>query len=232
MQCIIIDDDAVTRRLIQEYISKTDFLVSLGEFESSIDGLNYLRSNPKVDLIFLDVCMPGMDGFEFLDTLDRPPQVIVMSGSEDYALKAFDFGATDYLLKPISYARFYKGVSKALRWMAPPSSEEELYLKKNSAMVRVPYSSIIWVESMENYVNIFTDTERFTLHFTLKATEGHLPASMFRRIHRSYMVNLQRIESIEENSVIVRQGEKVTTLPIGKTYCDNLLNSLRFLLGK
>ncbi len=232
MQCIVIDDDAVTRRIIGEYIDRTDFLVNIAEFDNAIEGLNFLHSNPGVDLIFLDIRMPGMDGFELLDTLEQQPQVIIISGSDEYAMQAFEFGASDYLLKPIAYPRFYKGVSKTLRWMRPPSNSGELYLKKNSALVRVSYASIVWVESMENYVKIHTETERFTLHFTLKATERHLPEGMFKRIHRSYIVNLQHIQSIEENNVLLLQHGETVTLPIGKAYRENLLGSLNFLLSK
>ncbi len=232
MRCIIIDDDAVSRSILLEYVNQTDFLVSVGEFESAIEALNFLKRESAVDLVFLDVMMPNMDGFELLDTLESAPQIILISASDTYAVKAFDFGATDYLLKPISYARFFKGVSKALKWMHPTGNEGELFLKKNSSLIRVPYSSILWVESMENYVKIITDTERFTLHFTLKTTEGQMPPSMFRRIHRSYIVNLTRIQSIEDNAVVMVQDGKNVSLPIGKSYRDGLMGALRFMTLK
>ncbi|MFC2324632.1 MAG: LytR/AlgR family response regulator transcription factor [Bacteroides sp.] len=232
MRCIIIDDDAVSRRILLEYVNQTDFMVSAGEFASSIEALNFLKRENGIDLVFLDVMLPNMDGFEFLDTLENPPQVIMVSASDSYAVRAFDFGATDYLLKPISYARFFKGVSKAMKWMHPTGSEGELFLKKNASLVRVPYSSILWVESMENYVKIITDNEKFTLHFTLKTTEGHMPPSMFRRIHRSYIVNITRIQSIEDSSVIMLQEGKPVSLPIGKSYKDALMSALRFITVK
>ena len=199
---------------------------------SSIEALNFLKRENGIDLVFLDVMLPNMDGFEFLDTLENPPQVIMVSASDSYAVRAFDFGATDYLLKPISYARFFKGVSKAMKWMHPTGAEGELFLKKNASLVRVPYSSILWVESMENYVKIITDNEKFTLHFTLKTTEGHMPPSMFRRIHRSYIVNITRIQSIEDSSVIMLQEGKPVSLPIGKSYKDALMSALRFITVK
>ncbi len=228
MRCIIIDDDSVSLRILAEYIARTDFLVDAGQFATSIEAINFLHTNPDIDLIFLDVRLPEMDGFEFLDTFENPPQVIMVSASEEYALKAFDFGAIDYLLKPVAYARFYKAVQRALKSMNPISAEGELFLKKNSSLVRVPYSSIFWVESMENYVNIFAERGRFTLHFTLKAVEGHLPHGVFRRIHRSYIVNTTKIESIEDNVVIMSYKGEAVRLPIGKSYRDVLLSSLRF----
>lgn len=231
MRCITIDDDSVTRRLVAEYIARTDFLIDCGQFEDSVEAINFLQNTNDIDLIFLDIQLPTMDGFEFLDTLESSPQIIVMSVSPEYALRAFDFGATDYLLKPISYARFFKGVSKVLKFMRTEGPDGELYLKKNSALIRVPYSTILWIESMENYVNIYTERERFTLHFMLKTVEGHMPPSMFRRIHRSYIVNLTRIESIEDNTVLLRNGEEMVSLPIGKSYKKNLLSSLSFISG-
>ena len=223
MRCIIIDDDPVSRRILLECVE---------EFESAIEALNFLKKEPSIDLVFLDVMLPNMDGFELLDTLETPPQVIMISASESYAVRAFDFGATDYLLKPISYARFFKGVSKAMKWMHPTGAEGELFLKKNSSLVRVPYSSILWVESMENYVKIITDSEKFTLHFTLKTTEGHMPPSMFRRIHRSYIVNITRIQRIEDSAVIIEQDGKPVSLPIGKSYREGLMSALRLITVK
>ena len=232
MRCIIIDDDSVSRRILAEYIARTDFLVDAGQFATSIEAINFLHTNPDIDLIFLDVRLPEMDGFEFLDTFENPPQVIMVSASEEYALKAFDFGAIDYLLKPVAYARFYKAVQRALKSMNPISAEGELFLKKNSSLVRVPYSSIFWVESMENYVKIITDTEKFTLHFTLKTTEGHMPPSMFRRIHRSYIVNVTRIQRIEDSAVVMELDGKPVSLPIGKSYRDGLMSALRLITVK
>ena len=232
MRCIIIDDDPVSRRILLEYVNQTDFMVSAGEFESVIEALNFLKRESGIDLVFLDVMLPSMDGFELLDILENPPQVIMVSASDAYAVKAFDFGATDYLLKPISYARFFKGVSKAMKWMHPTGAEGELFLKKNSSLVRVPYSSILWVESMENYVKIITDSEKFTLHFTLKTTEGHMPTSMFRRIHRSYIVNITRIQRIEDSAVIMELEGKPVSLPIGKSYRDGLMSALRLITVK
>ena len=123
MRCIIIDDDSVSLRILAEYIARTDFLVDAGQFATSIEAINFLHTNPDIDLIFLDVRLPEMDGFEFLDTFENPPQVIMVSASEEYALKAFDFGAIDYLLKPVAYARFYKAVQRALKSMNPISAE-------------------------------------------------------------------------------------------------------------
>lgn len=232
MKCITVDDDGVTRALLGRYISQTDSLFDAGRFGDSIEAINYLESHDDVSLIFLDIEMPGMDGFEFIDSLDYEPFVVVISSSKEYALHAFDMGAMDFLLKPISYGRFYKAVTKAMKWARPSDWGKELFLRRDDVMVRVMYSSILWIESMENYVRIVTDTERFVLHFTLKAVANQMPESQFRRIHRSYVVNVSRIETIEEQGVRLCYNGESVLLPIGNAYRENLMNSVRFMVAK
>lgn len=229
MKCITIDDDRVTRALLAKYISQTDSLVDEGQFGDSIAAINFLESRNDVSLIFLDIEMPHMNGFEFIESLDYDPFVVVISSSEEYAMHAFEIGAMDYLLKPITYARFFKAVTKAMRWSRPLDWGNELFLRKDNVLVRVLFSSILWIEAMENYVKIITDTEIFVLHFTLKAIENQLPAAIFRRIHRSYIVNVSRIEAIEDQGVRMRVDNKTEVLPIGKAYRPNLMNLLRFI---
>lgn len=232
MKCITVDDDSVTRALLGKYISQTDSLFDAGRFGDSIEAINFLEANNDISLIFLDIEMPGMDGFEFIESLDYEPLVVVISSSEEYALHAFNIGAMDYLLKPISYGRFYKSVLKAMKWSRPADWERELFLRKDDVLVRVLYSSILWIESMENYVRVVTDNERFVLHFTMKAVANQMPAAQFRRIHRSYIVNVSRIEAIEEQGVRVSYSGEQVILPIGNSYRDNLMNSLWFISPK
>lgn len=236
MRCVVIDDDPIIRRILAEYIERTDFLIDAGSYGSLTEAIQALQINDNVeniDLIFLDVRFPEMSGFDFLENLDKTPQIIIMSVSEEYAIRAFDIGATDYLLKPIDYPRFFKSVTKALRGMGPVGPEEVLYLKKNAALVKVAYTDIIWIESMENYIRIHTDQERFVIHFTLKAIENHLPRAIFKRIHRSHIINLTRILAIEDSSVTLKGPKDETkVLPIGKSYKDDLINSLQYIILK
>ncbi len=232
MKCIVIDDDRLVHRILQSYVERTDSLIFLGAFADSRKAIDYLRQNPDIGLVFLDIQMPGMGGFEFLDSLDRNPQIVVISSSEEYALRAFDYDATDYLLKPIGYERFYQSVSKAIRWSHSASMDEQLYLKREDTMVKVAYSDIVWIEAMENYVGIFTDRDRFVMHFTMKSAESQMPSQMFRRIHRSYIVNLSRVLRLDgENAIVCRMGRPVT-LPIGRSYKAALFESLRFMEGE
>ncbi|GAB4298724.1 MAG: LytTR family DNA-binding domain-containing protein [Marinilabiliales bacterium] len=240
MNCIIIDDDKLSRKVIQEYVERTDLLNLLAVFESAVDAINSIpKIKEEIDLIFLDVEMPDMTGMEFLKNLDNYPQIIIVSAKEQYALEAFEYDVTDYLLKPVSYARFYKAIGKALArkeetfgFKSVPVKEDtndEIFIKKNSTFVRLKYDDILFVEALENYIIVNTFTEKYTIHFTMKLIEKKLPAKKFKRVHRSYIVNINKIVGIEDNSIIIetKTGEKL--IPIGKSYKDDLMNELNII---
>lgn len=234
MNCIIIDDDPLSRKVIEGFINKTDSLSLKGSFENPLDAFKIFEEEDSVDLIFLDVEMPEMSGLEFLNTLDSPPMIIIVSGEEKYAIEAFEHDVVDYLLKPIALPRFYKSINKAQKRFQDKESiskfPEEIFIKKkNSTLVRLRYDDILWVEALENYVIVSTFKEKFTIHFTMKAIENKLPPNLFKRIHRSYIVNLQRIEQIEDNNVVVKINNGTKIIPIGKSYRDNLMDDLNLI---
>ncbi|MBI9068821.1 MAG: response regulator transcription factor [Salinivirgaceae bacterium] len=234
MNCIIIDDDPLSRKIIEGFIEKTDTLNLLGSFDNAISAFNIFKGNQEVDLIFLDVEMPEMTGLEFLNTLDSPPMIIIVSGQEKYALEAFEYDVVDYLLKPLFLARFYKSVNKAQNRFQDKESisklPEEIFIKKkNSTLVRLRYDDILWVEALENYVTVSTFKEKFTIHFTMKAIENKLPTTKFKRVHRSYIVNINQIELIEDNNVIIKVDNGTKVIPIGKSYRDNLMDDLNLI---
>lgn len=234
MKCIVIDDDALSRRVIEEFITRTDFLSFANSFQNAIEAINPLDKTPEdVDLIFLDIEMPEMDGIDFLNTLKNLPQVIIVSSKEKYALEAFDYDVTDYLLKPVTYGRFYKAVLKAKNIHEARSKKEsdEIFIKKNSALVQLKYDDILWVEALENYVIVNSYNEKFTIHFTMKSIESQLPDSQFKRVHRSYIVNVRKINRIEDNSVFIKSNEGVKAIPIGKAYKDKFMGDIN-LMGK
>jgi DNA-binding LytR/AlgR family response regulator len=159
--------------------------------------------------------------------------VIIISSKEKYALEAFEYSVTDYLLKPISYARFFKAASKAQEVFdkKPVATEgdNEIFIKKSSSLVKINYDEIMWVEALENYVVIVTNAEKYTIHFTMKSIESQLPAAKFKRVHRSFIVNISHILSIEDNSVVVKTAEGKRAIPIGKSYRDKLLSDLNLM---
>ncbi len=234
MNCIIIDDDPLSRKVIEGFIGKTDSLDLQGIYENALDAFKAFEGPEPIDLIFLDVEMPEMTGLEFLNTLDSPPMIIIVSGKEKYALEAFEHDVIDYLLNPIGLPRFVKAVQKAKKRYQEKETiakyPDEIFIKKkNSTLVRLRYDEILWVEALENYVIISTYKEKFTIHFTMKAIENKLPPLKFKRIHRSYIVNIHQIELIEDNNVIIKIDNGSKVIPIGKSYRDNLMDDLNLI---
>lgn len=234
MNCIIIDDDALSRRVVEEFVERTDFLSLKYSFKDAIEAINsFNKDSGEIDLIFLDIEMPEMDGIDFMNTLKNLPQIIIISAKEKYAVNAFDYDVTDYLLKPISYSRFYKAVLKAknIHESKERRDLDEIFIKKNSALVRLKYEDILWVEALENYAIVNSFNEKFTIHFTMKSIESQFPLKQFKRIHRSYIVNVKKIDRIEDNSVYIENSDGLKIIPIGKAYKERFMNDIN-LMGK
>lgn len=235
MNCIIVDDDNFSVRIIEEFVNQTEGLELLATFTNAIEAVNWLNNSEKepVHLIFLDIEMPEMSGIEFLRALNVIPQVIIYSSQEKYALESYEYDVTDYLLKPVTYARFIKAVNRARerfeRKENPVKQSTEIFIKNNSSLVRVKYDDILWIEALENYVVVNTFKEKYTIHFTMKSISDKMPSERFMRIHRSYIVNFSKISAIEDNSVIIRTESGNRVIPIGKSYKDKLLNDINLI---
>ncbi|MCX7861696.1 MAG: LytTR family DNA-binding domain-containing protein [Bacteroidales bacterium] len=242
MNCIIIDDDKMSRKILEEYIQRTDSLKLLHSYANAIDAINQMHTLPEpVHLIFLDIEMPEMNGIDFLNTLKQTnSQIIIVSAKDKYAVTAFEYDVTDYLLKPFNYARFYKSVDRAFKkidnFMSVKSlnnentTSEEIFIKKNATLLKLNFNDILFIEALENYIIINTFDEKYTIHFTMKAIEEKLPPNKFKRIHRSYIINLNKIKGIEENSVLIKTNEGTKLLPIGKSYKEDLIKTLNVIL--
>lgn len=234
MNCLIIDDDKLSSRVIEEFVSKTESLELLQTFNNPVDGVNYLRNNFEIDLIFLDIEMPEMSGIDFLESLSTSaPQIIIVSSKEKYALSAFEYDVTDYLLKPVQYGRFIKAVNKAFARYNKgklDSKGDEIFIKHNSSLVRLKYEDVLWVEALENYVIINTFHEKFTIHFTMKSIEQKLPTSKFSRVHRSFIVNTSSINVIEDNAILIKTHDGTKSIPIGKSYKDKLMGDINVII--
>lgn len=233
MNCIIVDDDPLSCRILEECIRKTEGLEHCGSYGNPVEALNASNNFVDVDLLFLDIEMPEMTGFELLRSLDRIPLVIMISAKEKYAVDAFDFDITDYLLKPITYARFFKGVKKAMGRRTTKSAQlktvmdDGIFLKRNNAFVRIKYSEVLTIEALENYVTMRTIDGKFVLHQSLKSIEEKLPQSSFRRVHRSFIVNVNHIKSVQDNDIVMYFTPEGTVIPLGKSYRDKLLGDLK-----
>jgi len=231
MNCIIIDDDKILRRITEEFINKTEFLHLSGAFDSAVEALAILnKEDEKIHLIFLDIEMPEMTGIEFLNHLRNLPQIIIISSKDKYAITAFEYDVTDYLLKPFPYARFYKAAYKAYEKFAKIESENGFFIKSNTnSLVRVSYEDILWVEALENYVVVNCFDYKYTIHFTMKAMVEKLPADRFARVHRSFIVNTRKINEIEESNLIIKTKNASKIIPIAKSYKDKLMSYINLV---
>jgi len=233
MNCIIVDDDKMSCKLLEGYVKKASSLNLIGSYSDSIAARNVITERKDIDLIILDIEMPELNGFDFIGSLDNPPNIIIVTSGEDYALKAFDFNVVDYLLKPISYGRFCKAIDKTIRYYSRKevsnTGDEEIFIKKGSSLVKLKLKDIIFIEALENYVTLTTQDDKFTIHFTMKAIESQVPSGIFIRVHRSYIINKSMIQAIKENSLDLTVGNAIKSIPVGKSFREDLLNDINVM---
>lgn len=248
IRCIAIDDEPLALTQITGYISKVPFLELVRACPSAIDALNVIMKNP-VDLIFADINMPDLSGMDLVKSLVKRPLVIFTTAYSEYALEGFRVDALDYLLKPFGYNEFLKAANKALQMMElmrpsgnvpaslPVSKEEDsnnsgyLFVKADYKMIRIDIKKIFYIESQNEYVRIYIEDQKPIMSLlSMKVLEEKLPADRFMRVHRSYMVNLQKITAIAHNRIIFG---KETYIPIGNQYKDKFFQYLEtHSLGK
>lgn len=228
MTCIIVDDDLLSVKLLEGLVAQTDFLTVEKAFQDPVEAMNYLQDH-HVDILFLDVEMPGMTGLELLSSLEESPTVILVSSKSDYALEAFHFDVEDYLLKPPSYARFLKAVKKVRDKLnqdqAIQFKGDFVFVKSDTALVKVDIRQVQWIEALADYVAIVTKEKKYVCHSTMKAIEAKLPVDQFVRVHRSYIVRIDQIDAIEDKTVSV--GKKI--IPVGGTYRDGMMDRLNLI---
>jgi DNA-binding LytR/AlgR family response regulator len=233
MNCIIVDDDKMSCKVLEGFVKKSTSLNLIGTYSDSIAARNILTGRQDIDLIILDIEMPEMNGFDFIGSLDFPPNIIIVTSAEEYALKAFDFNVVDYLLKPVSYGRFCKAIDKTVRYYSRKevanTGDEEIFIKKGSSLVKLKLKDIIYIEALENYVTLTTHDDKFTIHFTMKAIENQVPSGIFIRVHRSFIINKSMIQAIKENSLDLTVGDTTKSIPVGKSFRDDLLNDINVM---
>jgi len=233
MNCIIVDDDKVSCKILEGYVAKSPSLNLIGTYSDSVEARNIFMKRNDIELVILDIQMPELNGFDFINSLDFPPNIIIVSSAEEYAIKAFDLNVVDYLLKPVTYGRFCKAIDKTIRYFSRKESNnsgnEEIFIKKGSSLVKLKLRDIIYIEALENYVTLNTNDDKFTIHFTMKAIESQLPSGVFIRVHRSYIINKTTIQSIQENSLDLKVGGVIKNIPVGKSFRDSLLNDINVM---
>jgi DNA-binding LytR/AlgR family response regulator len=232
LKCMVIDDEPLAIQLLANHISKVSFLEMTSTFTNPMEGLISFNSNP-VDLIFLDIQMPQLTGIQFMKLLQNRAQVIITSAYGEYAIDGFEHNVADYLLKPISFERFYKAVEKVYNLKNPshklestqdlyPATGGYIFVKVETKMVRVELDDILYIEGLKNYVSIYTKTQRIVTLQVMKQLEEILPTNRFVRVHKSYIIALDKINSIERQEIYIKDR----VIPIGITYQEQFFKLL------
>jgi DNA-binding LytR/AlgR family response regulator len=225
LKCIVTDDEPMARKGLQGYIEKIDFLELVVVCENALELNSALKKQP-VDLLFLDIEMPYMTGIEFLKNLQSPPKVIFTTAYDKYAIQGFELEVLDYLLKPISFERFLKAANKAydhFKLNANTEPEQDhLFVKADSKLEKIRFDEILFIEALENYIGIYTANKKLITHSTLKALFDKLPSQKFIQPHKSFIVAIDKINSIEGNILHVQQYQ----VPISKYQKEEVLERI------
>lgn len=229
INCVVIDDDEISIEVVSELIKRTGYLKLVDTFKSSIAAKNALK-NANVDLVFVDIEMPEMSGLDLVKTLNGEFQVVLISSKENYALDAFNLQVIDYLTKPLTdYTRFLKAVTKAKvvidRVRVDRSKKEGIFLKVDSLLMNFDLLKINYIAAYGDYVKVHTKEKVYTIYTTLKSMVSMLPVSEFIRVHRSYVVRIDKIQSIDNNNLQIFDE----TLPISNSYKNGLMERINTL---
>lgn len=231
IRCLIVDDEPPAREVIRHYAEQVPSLEIAGECENAIQAFAFLQQKP-INLIFLDIRMPQLNGNDFLKTLSNPPKVIFTTAYSEYALEGYDLNAVDYLVKPVRFERFLKAIHKAfaassVKYADTVPAEEKkseafVYFRADRKMVKVMLDDVLYIESMKDYIKIFTKQSVVITKQSISSVEAMLPEKEFIRVHRSYIVSLNRIKSFTTELIDVEKKE----IPIGKLYKNDVMRTL------
>lgn len=236
IKCLIADDEHYARKLLEGYVERIPGLELAGLCKNSMEALEQLNQQ-HIDLLFLDIQMPDMSGIDFLKTLHYKPVVIFTTAYQEYALDGYQLDVTDYMLKPISFERFVKGVNKALdkiRLMRQPAEpalyenlqadekEDSINIKADYKIYRIKHDKILFIEGLKEYVTFYTPERKYIVLESLKRLEVLLPACKFIRVHKSYIVNITKVDSLYGNMIEIRDHQ----VPIGKSYAEHVKSIL------
>lgn len=227
MKCIIIDDEPLARKGIHLLVEKTGSLDVLAEFSSAIEANTFMSEGYEVDLIFLDIEMPGLSGIEFLRAIPRHAQVILTTAYPQYALEAFELDVTDYLLKPIKFDRFLRAINKAkeiiqskkMEYSVEKAEEDYVYIKSDRKYVRLFYKDIQYIKGLKDYVMIYTDDEKYMTAMNVGTMMKNLPEDNFARVSKSYIINVDKITQIDTDFVYLRDMD----IPLGNSYKEDFI---------
>lgn len=231
IKCLVVDDEPPAREIIGRYIKEVPMLQMSGECSNAIEAMSFLQQN-VIDLVFLDVQMPQLNGNELLKIIKHPPKVIFTTAYPEYALEGYDLDIVDYLLKPVKFERFLKAIHKATQQQGPstetevasPESRNEafVYFRADRKMVKVMLDDILFIESMKDYIKVVTTKGTIITKQSITAVEAMLPEHLFLRTHRSFIISLTRISSYTSELIEIEKHE----IPIGKLFRNGVLKAL------
>ncbi|NVO85880.1 LytR/AlgR family response regulator transcription factor [Hymenobacter terrestris] len=234
ISCLIIDDEQSAIDILQTFISKIPFLNLVGSSTNPIEAMGIVQSQP-IDLIFLDIHMPQLSGLSFMRLLPGKTKVIITTAYSEFAVEGFELEAIDYLLKPIAFERFLKAAQKAFnvslepsaRWQTAEKTGDYIFVKTESKgkMTKVNFDEIVFVEGMKNYVSINTHDDRIVTLLNIKDLEERLPAKSFMRVHKSYLVSLDKIRALDGNQILFKNMKAY--VPLGETYRNAFFDALQ-----
>ena len=233
MTCIIVDDNPLARTALKQLTEHIEQLKVVAEFDNAVAAYNFLQKQ-SIDALFLDVEMPDMTGIELLQNLAERPPVIFCTSKKDYAAEAFELNVVDYVVKPVTLPRFIAAFEKLKVHLAvenepivvPSKDVNHVFIRANNALIRLDLSDIYYIQALGDYVTFVTTTKKYTAHLTMQNIEKSLPTPQFARDHRSYIVNTQRIDAIEEGTMLIINKQVV---PLGEQYKPNLMKKLNLL---
>jgi DNA-binding LytR/AlgR family response regulator len=229
LTCIIIDDEPVARKVLQEFIGEIDYLELTGQAENPLKAMALLQDN-DIDIIFLDINMPKINGIDFLKTSKFSSNIIITTAYPVYAVEAYGLDVLDYLVKPIAFERFLKACNKVKELKAqknlmpaqPNNSNDHFFIKSENQIEKVFYDDLLYAEAMLNYVMLYTNSKKMMVYITIKGLEEQLPAEIFIRVHKSFIVNINKIRSIEGNILDIG-NEKIT---ISQNLREKVINEI------
>jgi DNA-binding LytR/AlgR family response regulator len=206
LKCIIIDDEPIARKVLQEFIAEIDYLELIGQAENPLKAISLLGNN-DVDIIFLDINMPKINGIDFLKNSKINANIIMTTAYAEYAVEAYGLDVLDYLVKPVAFDRFLKACNKAkeirelkkITAVRLNETNDHFFIKCNNQIEKVFYNDLVYAEAMLNYVMLYTNSKKMMVYITIKSLEEQLPADIFIKVHKSFIVNIQKIKSIEGN---------------------------------
>ncbi len=231
IRTLIVDDEPLAREILESHASQIPDLEVLASCANALEA-NEIVQSEEVDLIFLDIQMPQISGLDWLKSLRNPPLVIFSTAFSEYAVEGFELNAVDYLLKPIAFDRFLKAVNKAKDQLKAqkqdlPTNDNYMFVKADKKLVKVSFEDIVYIEGLKDYVIIRLEQDRVITLQTMKSLEEKMPSNLFRRIHRSYIVNIQKIQALDGSMIEVTLKNQTKLLPIGKNYRDDVLEIIQ-----